>query len=129
MNVIKDFTDYISSSGFGTFGDDLFIGGAPLNAPSTCWWVVSSGGSSVQENKTGERKNDYVIDVFYRNTDTEEVYEQLQALSDVLNSATCIELDNYILIGAECTTFPADRDLDSEERTIGVLQVTLTIYQ
>lgn len=129
MNITKDFTTYMSSLGFGTFGVDLFIGGVPLNAPSTCWWVISAGGASEPRNATGERQNRYVISVFYRNIDTEAVYNQLQSLSDGINSSQCIEFDNYTVVDAEATVFPTDQDLDNEDRTIGIVQITIAVYQ
>lgn len=129
MNISKAFTDYMVDNGYGTFGDDLFIGGVPLEAPDTCWWVLSAGGASEPRNSTGERLKSYIVSVFYRNTSTEGVYEQLQALEELINGAECIEFDDYTLIDMEAITFATDQDLDSEERTIGLMQVSLMVYQ
>lgn len=129
MNINKSFATYMEDQGYGTFGDDLYIGGVPLEAPDVCWWIISGGGASEPKNTTGERQKRYIVSVFYRDIDTEEVYEKLQALEEEINSVECIDLDGYETVEAEATIFPADQDLDSEERTVGLLQVTLTIYQ
>ncbi len=129
MNVVRDFVTYMESLGHGVFGTDLYIAGVPLEAPNTCWWVVSAGGTSDQRNKTGERINSYIFEVFYRNTDAEAVYDGLQALVDDINGAGCVELENYTFLNMEALAFPTDQDIDDEERTVGLVQVSLTIHQ
>ncbi len=129
MNITKAFTTYMESEGFGTFGGDLFIGGAPLEAPASCWWVVSSGGAPELKNSTGEMLKAYVLGVYYRDTDTEQVYEKLQQLEELINSIVCVQLDSYETVNMEALGFPADQDLDAEDRTVGLLQVTVVIHQ
>lgn len=129
MNIAKDFSQFMQTQGFGVLGTDLFIGGVDLSAPSNCWWIVSSGGASEPRNITGERQNSYTLEVYYRNKDANLVYDTMQELSDAINSVGCLELANYTFIAMESIVFPTDNDLDDEERTVGVIQVSLTVYQ
>ena len=129
MNIAKAFTTYMESEGFGTFGTDLFIGGAPLEAPDSLWWVVSSGGAPESKNSTGEMLKEYTLGVYYRDIDTEQVYEKLQELEELINSVACVQLDSYDTVSMEAIGFPADQDLDDEDRTVGLLQVGILIHQ
>jgi hypothetical protein len=129
MNISRAFANYIASEGFGTFGTDLFIGGAPLKAPDPLWWIVSSGGAPESKNSTGEMLKEYTLGVYYRNQDTEQVYEKLQALEELINSVGCVQLESYDTVSMEAVGFPADQDLDDEDRTVGLLQVGILIHQ
>lgn len=128
-NVARSFCQWLEDNGYGQFGNTLFLGGAPLDSPDEAYWVVSGGGSNIGKNASGEKQKNYLISIFYRNTDAEDVYNNLQALEELLNSKDCIELDNYTVIEVEATLFPTDQDLDNEERTTGLLQATITVYQ
>lgn len=128
MNISHAFATYMATKGYGTLGTNLFIGAVPIDAPNVCWWVSASGGSNTTRNKTGERIKQYIIQVFYRSMDAEDMYEKMQAFEETINSNTCTSLTGYDTIDMQCTTFPTDQDIDSEERTKGLAQVTLTIY-
>lgn len=128
MNLTRSFVEYMQNELFGVFGTDIFIGGAPQKAPDTCWWVVSSGGNSVIKNKTNEKLKAYVLDIFYRSDNAEDVYDTLEALEKRLNSDDCPELTDFEVVEFEATLFPIDQDLDVQDRTVGLLQATLTIY-
>lgn len=128
MNIAEAFAEFLQDQGFGSLGDSLRIGTVPLDAPSTCWWIITSGGSTVSQNHTGERRKQYLIQVFYRNVDATEVYNQLQALEELINSDSCTQLSGYDTIDIEATSFPTDQDVDAEDRTVGVVQVTITTY-
>lgn len=128
MNITKSFIQFMEDEGFGTFGTDIFIGGAPLEAPDPCWWVLSSGGTNTIKTHTGEKVKNYTINVFYRNTDAEDVYETLQTFEEDVNSAGCIQLDTYDTIEMEALLYPTDQDIDLEDRTVGVVEVAITVY-
>ena len=32
MNIVRSFANFLENRGYGTFGDDIFIGGAPIEA-------------------------------------------------------------------------------------------------
>lgn len=129
MNIAKSFVDFMIANNFGTqFGADIFIGGVPQEAPDSCWWVTNAGGSPGTKNKTAELQKNYVLNIYYRSTDAESVYNEIQSLEIELNKPTCIQLDGFDTIEVEATTFPTDQDLDSEERTIGILVATIKTY-
>jgi len=128
MNITKAFADYMTLQGYGTFGSTLFIGGVPLDAPDTCWWIVSSGGNTLAKNGTGEKQKNYLISVFYRSTDQEEVYNKLEQFETLFNNNNCLEINGYDIIETEATSYPTDQDIDNEDRTVGLVQITLTVY-
>jgi len=129
MNIAKDFADYLITQGFGSaFGTDVFVGGVPANAPNNAWWVVSAGGSPETRNHTGEVRKNYTLNVFYRSSDEESVYNEMQELEIELNKSNCLELTNFDTIEIQATIFPADQDIDSEERTVGTVQVQISTY-
>ncbi len=128
MNIVRSFVEYLQNELFGVFGTDIFIGGAPKNAPDTCWWIVSAGGSPVIKNKTNEKVKAYILNIFYRNLDGEDVYDTLQSLEEQLNSDPCPELTDFEVVEFEATLFPTDQDLDVQDRTVGLIQATLTVY-
>lgn len=128
MTIRKAFINWMVANSLGTFGVDIFAGQAPLDTPNKCFWVMNDGGGSVLKASTGEKMKNYQLSVYYRNTDAEDVDEVMQDLEELLNSKMCHELPPYNSIEFEATVFPSDQDLDNEERTIGLLQVTLTVY-
>ncbi len=128
MNLTRDFAEYLQDNLFAVFGTDLFIGGVPDNAPSSSWWIVSAGGTPVIKNETNEKIKSYIINVFYRDTNGETVYDLLQLLEEQINSDPCPELSNYEVVEFEATLFGTDQDLDVQDRTVGLLQATLTIH-
>lgn len=129
MNIANDFVTLMISLGYGTvFGTDIFIGGAPQNAPDPCWWVVTSGGSPLKKNITAELQKSYVLDVYYRDIDAEGVYDIIQAFEIEMNKPTCRTLANFDTIEIEAISFPTDQDIDDEERTVGLTQITIRTY-
>lgn len=128
MNVAHAFVQFMEDENLGTFGTDIFIGTVPLNASEACWWVLSAGGASTQKNNTGERIKNYILSVYYRNTDAEDVYNKLQDFEVLVNSKVCTEIANFATIEMEATVFPTDQDLDDLDRTIGLVEVTVSTY-
>ena len=130
MNIVGQFVAAMDTTfNLGTPGQDIFIGGAPKRAPKRCWWVTSGGGSIEQKLRTGETFKNYVIDVYYRSDSDRDVYDKLQSFEDQLNSAGCVQIAGYDTIDIEAVLFPTDRDLDDEDRTVGLLQVRVRTYK
>lgn len=129
MNITESFVNYMEDLSFGTFGTDIFIGIIPETAPDKSWWVIPAGGSPVKKNHTGERIKDYLLNVYYRNTDAEDVYETIQEFEEEINTKQCIQLDTYDTIEMEASVFQSDRDLDNEDRVVGMLQIKVSVYQ
>jgi hypothetical protein len=129
MNIASAFAKYMEDEGFGTRSTDLYIGGAPLDAPNPCWWIITSGGTQDSKNNTGERLKNYVLNVYYRSTDAQDVYDQLQLLEEQINSKDCVQLEDHITVEMTTTLYGSDQDLDAEDRTLGLLEVTINVYQ
>lgn len=127
-NITKSFADFLDTEGYGIVGTDIYIGGIPLNAPDPCWWIVSSGGNNKSKNQTGEKQKNYIISVFYRSLNAQDVYDTLEQLETFINQDNCIDIPGYDIIETEATAFPADQDIDNEDRTVGLVQITLTVY-
>lgn len=128
MNIVKAFIDYMATLGFGTFGTDLFIGGAPQDAPDACWWAVANGGSPISKSVTGQKMKNYIINVFYRDTDQEIVMNRLEQFETLMNSGNCDEIAGYDKVEISANVFPTDQDLEAQDRTLGLVQVTITVY-
>jgi len=128
MNIARSFATFMEDEGFGTFGTDLFINGVAEDAPDACFWVVAGGGAALQKNQTNEMLKNYILQVFYRNIDSNDVHEILQSFEETVNSDDCTQLSGYDTIELEATAFPTSQDLGLEDRTIGVVQVTVTIH-
>ena len=128
MNILEAFSEYMEDLGLGTFGEDIYIGGAPLDAIDPIWWIIAAGGSSEPKNNTGERIKKYNLEVYYRNTDEEDVYNLLQTLEEDINGKHCTQLTGYQTVDMEAVSFPVSKDIDNEDRTVGMLQVTVSIY-
>lgn len=128
MNIVKSFADFMDAQGYGTQGTDLFIGAAPQGSPDKSWWIIGAGGSSTLKGLAGNKMKNYLLNVFYRNTDQEDVMNTLQSFEEFMNSGICDQLNGYNNIEIEATSFPADQDLEAEDRTVGLVQVTVTVY-
>jgi hypothetical protein len=129
MNITQSLAEYLIDEGFGTaLGTDIFIGGIPQEAPSASWWLVSAGGSPTSTNQTGEKFKTYLVDIFYRNLEAQDVYNELQSLEIELNKSHCAQLSGFDTMEIEATLFPTDNDIDLEERTVGTIQVTIKTY-
>lgn len=129
MNIKKSFIEWMEDNSFGVFGTDLYADGAPLDAPDACYWVTSGGGTPISKNATGEKQKNYILNIYHRDTDAESVADNLQELEELLNSKDCIDLNGYDVIEVSATTFSTDQDLDQEDRTVALLQATITAYQ
>lgn len=130
MTVARSLAQWMEDNGFGVFNTDLFIGTLPKEKNIIAgWWIVGGGGAPVIRADTGEKAKAYVFAVFYRNIDSEDVDTRLQALEEAANSKDCHSIEDYDTIDMEATGFQSDQDLDGEDRTIGTVEITITVYQ
>lgn len=127
-NISKAFAEYIENEGFGSFGTSIFIGSMPVT-PNKAFLIKSAGGNLDKSNKTGELLKNYVLNIFYRSDDAQDLYEVMQSLEENINSDGCTQLNGFDTINLTTTTFPSDQDVDSEERSIALMQVTIKIYK
>lgn len=134
MNVVRAFANYLQDSDVATLGQDLFISRAPSSNRTIdgqpidrIFWLKANGGSQVLRTINGSAQNNHVISIYHRDVDSEGVYETLQELGEDLTCAGCLTLESYDVIQTVINGPWTDQDLDNEERTVGLLQVTITI--
>ena len=130
--IEQDFAAWIETLVSATLGQDLWIGEVPssLQTQDNVWWIVSDGGVPVNKNQTGERTKSYQYLIYRRGTNYKTVSQDLYSLEDTIHSQRCITLsDEYECIDIEATTLTVDEDLDLEDRKVGMLRATLTIYK
>lgn len=129
MNVVRAFANYLQDSDVATLGQDLFISRAPSSNKTIdrIFWLKANGGSQISRSVNGSAQNNHVISVYHRDTDSESVYETLQELGEDLTCTGCLTLENYDVIQTVINGPWTDQDLDNEERTVGLMQVTITI--
>ena len=131
MTIAQSFATYLATVTGSTLGQTLFIGSAPSSNQVTdaIWWIVASGGAPETRLHSGETLKRYQIDVYYRDRDASIIDQKMFALEEDLNCSGCVTLSGFDLIDVASLSFPADIDLDDEDRKIMLLQVSLLTYK
>jgi hypothetical protein len=129
MNLARAFVDYLEDVTATTFGQDIFLGGAPLDADDAIWWVTANGGTIEKALQTGENLKSYQFNVYYRDLIEQNVYDKLQDLEETINSDGCTQLDGYDTIDLSAGLLMVDQDIDDEDRKVGLLQVNIRIHK
>lgn len=124
-NIVEAFRDWMETESLATPGQDLFISKAPTG--TTAYWLVASGGNTGVRYPNGGGITDTTISVYYRDPEPKNVYDNLEALRDSVECAGCLELEGYTVVSIYTTGPFADQDLDSEDRTVGLLEITLSL--
>lgn len=130
MNIAEAFVDWLEDLGVGILGQNIYIGLAPSSnkVQDNIYWVVASGGTVVSETVTGESLKDYTLDLYYRSTGYKDIYDTLYGLEQSINCNGCLNLEGLEVVSVKATQYPADEDLDSEDRKIGLLQISLSVF-
>lgn len=129
MNIVEAFVDYLENKNYGVMGDNLFIGGTPLDAPDDCIWITSGGGLNDIRNITGERRKIYNLSLYVRGSDAKAVYDLMQEIELDINDEFCIEMQDYFNLEVSVLNYPTDNDIDNGERTVGLMAVELIVYR
>lgn len=131
MTISRAFVKFLEDKGCGIFGQNIFLYRVPnsLKTQTELYWVIPSGGMKISTNKTGEAIKAYSFLIYFRSNEAKTVDETLSALEEMLNCSSCVELDGFELVSINATQFPADQDLDSENRMVGMIQVQLSVYK
>ena len=131
MTLAMSFVNFLEEKGYGVFGQNIFLYRVPnsLKTQTELVWIIPSGGQPIRVNKTGELIKEYQFLVYYRSNSAKKVDEVLSDLEEVLNCSSCVNLKGFELVGMKVTQFPADQDLDSENRMVGFLQATIQVYK
>lgn len=128
--ISKAFKDFLVAQGYGTFGTDLFINQVSAEAPDRATWILTAGGNPITKLSSGEQVRQYFITVYMRDTDPEWVDETLNELEEKVSNSHCLELDGFEVYDTpEVTSFPTDQDVDSVDRSVGLLQVNIKTYK
>lgn len=131
MTISQSFVRMLEQKGYGVFGQNIFLYRVPnsLKTQTELFWIIPSGGQPVSTNPTGELVKAYQFLLYYRSNSAKKVDEVLSLVEEELNCSGCVQLDGFELVRMATTQFPADQDLDSENRMVGMLQVQLEIYK
>lgn len=131
MTISRAFVKFLEDKGCGIFGQNIFLYRVPnsLKTQTELYWVIPSGGMKISTNKTGEAIKAYNFLIYFRSNEAKTVDETLSALEEMLNCSSCVKLDGFELVSINATQFPADQDLDSENRMVGMIQVQLSVYK
>lgn len=128
--VNTDVVTYLQLIGCGNFGTDLFFGRVPQSqkVPTELWWVIPLNSTILQHNASGEDVIRYTYDLNYRSLNLQKVNEQLFKASQEIVGSHCYELDNFHTINVELVSVNQNTMQDSENRIIGSITFTVTVY-
>lgn len=131
MTISQAFVDLLIEKGYGVFGQNIFLYRVPnsLKTNTNLFWIIPSGGNKLATNKTGEAIKAYQFLIYYRSNSAKDVDTVLSKMEEELNCSSCVKLNGFELVGINVTQFPADQDLDSENRMVGMLSVQLEVYK
>lgn len=128
--VNSDVINYLQSIGCGSFGIDLFFGRVPQSTktPVDLWWVVPNSSNVTQHNVSGEDTIEYHYELYYRSMSVQKVSEKLFQASKEIVGSHCYNLDNFHTIEVKLESVNQPTLKDSEERLIGNIVFTVTVY-
>lgn len=131
MNIIHAFKDWLVDQSVTTSGQiKIHRASSGTKSPDELWWLVAEGGSDLGHTADGNPTQTTVIGCYYRNRSAYAVYNALELLRDTVTTAGCLVLDGYKVVAIPTTEGPfTDQDIDDEDRTVGLLQVTLTTFK
>lgn len=129
QTVSEAFVEWLQDNGYGVFGQNLFLGQVPQDAPDAVFWVITSGGSPIQKLPSGGAVKQYFISLYYRDDREVNIERTLFAIEELLNCSSCINLTGLQVYDVQSSQFPTDQDIDKEERRIGFLQANIKIYK
>lgn len=135
MSLVTDFADYLQTLGVATRGQDLFTSRAPSSQtlrtlgvnPNRIFWVKAAPGGPPERSVDGSQRVSYGLELYHRDLSADDVAGTLEALSDSLQCSGCVTMTGYSVYGISVEGPWTDQDLDNEERTVGLLQITITI--
>lgn len=129
--ISEAFVKFLEENDIATFGQDLYINEVPSsnNAQDSVYWILTSGGNPISKLRTGELVRMFAITINYRAISGKEVERKLFELSEFLQEPGCFQLDGFETIDISVAQYPAQDDLDLEDRKRGLLRVTIQTYK
>lgn len=131
MTLSQSFVKFLEDKGYGIFGQNIYLYRVP-NSKKTeteILWLIPTGGFPSQVNKTGEMMKTYQFLINFRSNSARKVDEVLNDLEQTLNCSNCVSLEGFELVEIRATQLPADQDLDSENRMVGMINCQITVYK
>lgn len=131
MTLSQSFVKLLEEKGYGTFGQNIYLFRVPnsMKTETEILWLIPTGGTPISRNKTGEMVKSYQILIYYRSNSARKVDEVMNDLEQMLNCASCVNLEGFELVDIRVTQLPIDQDLDSENRMVGSISVQLQVYK
>lgn len=127
--VGEAFVKFLQDKVGAIFGENLFMGELPLEAPDESWLVVVSGGNPDKVTLDGGMIKLYTFNIFRRSLAGKEIERQLFSLEEALNCPTCVNLEGFETIYSRAIQFAQDVDLENENRRIGLLQAQIRLFK
>ena len=131
MTLSQSFVKFLEEKGYGISGQNIYMYRVP-NSKKTeteVLWLIPTGGFPSQVNKTGEMMKTYQFLINFRSNSARKVDEVLNDLEQTLNCSNCVSLEGFELVEIRATQLPADQDLDSENRMVGMINCQITVYK
>lgn len=129
QTVGEAFIKFLEGKVNAIFGENLYLGELPINAPDEAWLVVVSGGNPELVTADGGMMKIYTFSIYRRSLAGKEIERKLFALEEALNCTTCVNLDGFETIYSRATQFAQDIDLTNENRRIGLLQAQVRLFK
>ena len=126
------FIKFLEEKDIATFGQDLFLNEVPSSNDTqteSVYWIRTSGGNPISKLRTGELVRMHAITINFRAIKNEDVEKKLHRLAELLQQPDCIQLDGFETIDVSVSQFPAQEDLDIENRKRGMLRLTIQTYK
>lgn len=131
MTMIQSFAKLLQNKGYGIPGQNIFLFRVP-NSKKTeteVLWLIPTGGTPMNRNRTGELIKSYQVLIYFRSESARRVDTVLNELESMLNCAQCVSLEGFELVDIRATQLPTDQDLDTENRMVGSISCQLQIYK
>lgn len=131
MTLLESFVKMLETKGYGISGQNIFVWELPstLKVGTDVLWIIPSGGSPIQRNKTGEIIKSYNYLVYFRSKSAKKVAKVMDELEALFNcGANCVQLEGFETIEISATTLPYDQDRDSEDTMVGMLNCQINTY-
>ena len=126
------FIKFLEEKDIATFGQDLFLNEVPSSNDTqteSVYWILTSGGNPISKLRTGELVRMHAITINFRAIKNEDVEKKRHRLAELLQQPDCIQLDGFETIDVSVSQFPAQEDLDIENRKRGMLRLTIQTYK
>lgn len=129
QTVGEAFVKFLENKIPAIFGENLYLGELPLDAPDNSWLVVVSGGNPELVTADGGMIKLYNFNIYRRSLAGKEIERELFSLEETLNCSTCVNLEGFETIYSRATNFAQDIDLENENRRIGLLQAQVRLFK